>query len=75
MQVCWRIDNINYMLMQVRPNELRMVRKKCRDLLGIPYMYCVLDDGDVEWFPDSMQGMPVVRTDADNPPPLRTHYL
>ncbi len=60
MQVCWRIDNIDFVLMRVRPDELRRFRKSAPGLLGRPYMYAMLENGDVEWFPDSMEGWPVI---------------
>lgn len=58
--VCWRLMKCEYAMMEVSPQEVLYAKKRFPDLLGIPYMYAISDD-DVEWFPDSMDGGPVVR--------------
>ena len=60
MQVCWRIDNIDYVLMRVRPDELRTARKNIPNMVTRPCMYAMLENGDVEWWPDCMEGWPVI---------------
>jgi hypothetical protein len=59
MQFCWRLHNIDYVLMEVRPYELAAARKKLPNHIGIPYMYAMID-GEVEWWPNAMEGWPQV---------------
>lgn len=59
MEVCWRINNIDYVLMRVRPVELRAAQKYTT--YGVPHMYAFLENGDVDWFPYCIEGWPIVR--------------
>lgn len=62
MEVFWKMDDgIYFAMMQVRMIEIAEARKRRPGLLATPYMYALTYDGDVEWFPDSMEGMPVVK--------------
>lgn len=46
---------------QVPPIEILRLRERCRsDILGIPTIWCRLPNGDFDWFPDTMEGEPVV---------------
>lgn len=72
--VWWFLDGMNYQLMEVRPQEFDRITKGIADIIGVPKIY-TLRDGDVEWWPQSMEGEPVVV--LGDTPPLRnnTHYL
>jgi hypothetical protein len=59
-EVFWAIDNNLFTMARVRPIELAAARKQRPGLMGVPRMYAILIDGDVDWFPDSMRGEPVV---------------
>jgi hypothetical protein len=63
MKVCWKIANMEYVMMQVRWKEMMVIKKKRPDELGIPTYYALTLYGDVEWWPDSKMGMPVVYLD------------
>lgn len=60
--VYWRLGGMLYAMMEVRPNEMQRMMKKCPDLLGIPCMYALVGD-DVEWFPNCKEGEPVLGFD------------
>lgn len=59
--VCWRIGGIDYVMMYVQLEEMKRMRDKNQDLLGIPIAYAFDKEGDVQWFPDCLQGEPVIR--------------
>lgn len=59
MQFCWRIGDIDYVLQEVHPLELAMMRKKNPWMMGIPRAYTIVD-GEVEWFPQTLRGWPQV---------------
>jgi hypothetical protein len=58
--VYWRIGEMHYPMMHVLPAQIKRIRKKSPDLMSIPTMFALTDDGDIEWFPDCMEGEPVV---------------
>lgn len=63
-EVFWKTDSeVYYSMMRVRPIEIETARKQQPNLLGIPIMYSIAYNGEVDWFPDTMKGMPVVVTD------------
>ncbi len=59
MQFCWQLDKINYVLMQRHPLEIEAMRRENPGLMGIP-MYYAMIDGEVEWFPQTLNGWPKV---------------
>lgn len=59
-EVYWALDNNFFVMARVRPIELTAARKQRPGLIGVPYMYAIFLDGDVDWFPDSMRGEPLV---------------
>lgn len=66
-QVCWRIGHLDYAMMQVRPSELARIKKDYPDIEGIPTYYAIVED-DVDWWPSSEEGEPVVVMGHDLPP-------
>lgn len=61
MQVYWRIDaTTDYVLREITPAGMLYMRRNAPDLLGLPQYWARMADGDVEWFPDCMQGQPRV---------------
>ena len=63
-EVGWRIDSNYYPMMRVRPIEIIAARKQRPGFTGIPYMYALFSNGEVDWFPDSMRGEPIVTTEV-----------
>lgn len=53
--VCWRVNDIDYPMMEVRPHEIIDLRARFPDLLGIPRVFAYVDD-DVEWWPQTKIG-------------------
>jgi hypothetical protein len=62
--VYWRFDEgpgaIHYVMLQIRADEMKRIRKKDPDAIGTPLYWALMDDGDVAWWPNSRQGEPVV---------------
>lgn len=61
MIVCWKINDLLYSLMQVRPSEIAQLLKKNPDFIGIPSFWAVMEDGDFAWWPNSFIGEPDVQ--------------
>jgi hypothetical protein len=51
--------------MEVKWYELELVRKKHPTQEGMPHVYAWMQDGDVDWWPDCRQGMPIVYLDPN----------
>jgi hypothetical protein len=64
-RVCWRfktdIGTVDYVLQQIRAAEMAYTLKKDPDAVGTPVCWAEMDDGDIAWWPNSMQGEPVVQ--------------
>lgn len=60
MQFCWRLDNVDYVLQEVRPYELKILRQTHPNLIGIPKYYAMMINGEPEWYPQAMKGWPKV---------------
>lgn len=59
-QVCWRLNGFDYVMVRVRPYELAALKKRYPDWFGIPTQWAVTDEGEVEWWPQSKEGELVV---------------
>lgn len=59
MRVMWRIGNIEYAMLHVTPSDLARIKKDHPDMVGIPTYYAIEGD-DVDWWPSSKEGEPVV---------------
>ena len=59
-QLYWRVNGMDHAMMAVLPAELMAARKQCPDLIGTPYIWTMIGD-EVHWYPDSLEGMPVVQ--------------
>lgn len=60
--VMWRAKGLLFVMMEVTPAEMRRIRSKGPDVEGTPTYYAIEDD-DVEWWPSSKEGWPVVGYD------------
>lgn len=67
-RVRWRIDDVDYVMLHV----MARIKKDHPDMRGIPTYYAIIDD-DVDWWPSSKEGAPVVDT-YDEPPAVQTGY-
>lgn len=71
-RVRWRIGDVDYVMLHVTPADLARIKKDHPDMVGIPTYYAIIND-DVDWWPLSKEGAPVVDT-YDEPPPVHTGY-
>ena len=63
-QFNWRVGNLVCPLMEVRPQDMEILRARSNPFhTGIP-MYYVIVDGEPEWWPDAMEGWPDVRVEG-----------
>ena len=74
MRVHWKIGANEYPMMRVRPHEIELVRKSHSRQEGIPHVYALLSDGDVDWWPDCSKGMPIVYLDPNEIYRLRQKF-
>ena len=58
----WSVNGLLYVLMEVRPAEMKRIRDKGPEIEGIPTYYAIEDD-DVTWWPSCRDGWPVVGYD------------
>lgn len=60
--VMWSVNAMLYVMMEVRPDEMKRIREKAPDLEGTPTYYTIEND-DVTWWPSCRDGWPVVGYD------------
>lgn len=65
-KVAWRMPNgIDYLLTEARPKDMREMIKKDPDKLGIPCYWARMEDGDLWWWPFSMEGEFLVKVNDE----------
>jgi hypothetical protein len=67
MRVYWQIGVHVYPLIEVKPKEIEMIRVMYPNREGIPMYYSISNEDEVDWWPDSRQGMPIVEHDSIGP--------
>lgn len=61
MRVSWFYRGNYYAMKEVPPVEIAALRRRISsDILGVPTIWCRYMNGDFDWFPDCMEGEPVV---------------
>jgi hypothetical protein len=60
--VMWSVNAMLYVMMEVRPAEMKRIRSSGADIEGIPTYYAIEDD-DVQWWPSCREGWPVLGYD------------
>jgi len=60
--VMWSLNGIVYVMMEVRPADMKRIRSKGSYVEGIPTYYAIEGD-DVQWWPSCKEGWPVLGYD------------